>query len=344
MVVSKQSGAVVFAHGALQIINYMETEGLPWKEAAIKAGLPAEKPDPETHMPLECVVALCEIGAELAGDDAFGAKAGVASPIGLGAVFEYVALAAPTLGDALRNWQRFQNVPSNAVPVRFEQEEDWAFLSWEISDSFGPHSQLSDAILGYAYSRLRHMIADEHVPIKIQLRHSKPKASADLYRLFGPDLEFDCEKERIGLPAAVLNKRPKNGEQYLLRIIEQTAEHVLKKHAAKNDQIYRIRNQISTSLKYGNASIDDVARELGMSRRALQRALEAAGTNYRQLTEDVRRALAERYLKEANLSISDIAFLLGYADLSAFSRAAKGWFGVSPRAMRERSRSNPAGA
>lgn len=341
MVVSKQSGALVFGHGALQVINYMEAEGLPWKEVAVRSGLPAEKPDPEKYIPLECFIALCEFGAEQAGDDAFGAKAGVASPIGLGAVFDYVALAAPTVGDAMQNWQRFQNIPSNAIPVRFEQDQDWAYLGWDISDSFGPHSQLSDAIIGYGFSRLRYMVADEQVPIKVQLRHSKPKRAEDLVRIFGPEVEFDCDADRIGLPVSALARKPRTGEANLLRIVEQTAVVVLKRRASKNDQVFQIRNHISTALKNGNASIDVVAREMGMSRRALQRLLELAGTNYRQLTEDVRRALAERYLKEASLSISDIAFLLGYSDLSAFSRAAKGWFGVPPRAMRDRKTPDP---
>lgn len=341
MVVSKQSGAVVFGHGALQVINYMEAEGLPWKEAALRSGLPAEKPNPEKYIPLESLVALCEVGADLADDDAFGAKAGAASPIGLGAVFDYVALAAPTIGDAMRNWQRFQNIPSNAIPVLFEQDRDWAFLSWEISDSFGAHSQLSDALIGYGFSRVKYMVADEQVPIKVQLSHSKPKAAEDLVRVFGPDLEFDCAADRIGLPVSALASKPRSGEANLLRIVEQTAAFVLKRRASKSDHVFQIRDQISNALKNGNASIDVVAREMGMSRRAMQRLLELAGTNYRQLTEDVRRALAERYLKEASLSISDIAFLLGYSDLSAFSRAAKGWFGVPPRAMRDRNRLDP---
>jgi AraC-like DNA-binding protein len=83
-----------------------------------------------------------------------------------------------------------------------------------------------------------------------------------------------------------------------------------------------------------------VARDLGTSRRTLQRRLADAGASYQGLLDETRREAAERYLTESSLSIAEVAYLLGYSEPSAFHRAFKRWFGRSPQGFRERLRSD----
>ncbi len=330
------TGAEILGFGAAQTLTALEERGLSWQKAAIAAGLKPEKPDAEEFIPLEHSIALCEIAAKMADDEAFGVKVGSSAPIGIGAVFEYILLSAPSLGEALQNWQRFENLPCNAIHVSFEKESDWAYLSWQFPDSFGPRSQFADSLVAFAFSRIKHMTSGQSVSLKVQMSRQEPENSDEFRRILGDDVEFGCEKDRVGVPIDKLSLFPNTGEPNLFRIVEQSALRALRGSAYKEDQLYQIRNQVSIALKSGDASVEHVARKLGMSRRSLQRILEQAGTNYRNVVEDVRKHLAERYLKEADLRISDVAFLLGYSDISAFSRAAKGWFGMSPKAMKEK--------
>ena len=93
------------------------------------------------------------------------------------------------------------------------------------------------------------------------------------------------------------------------------------------------------SLPDGEPSKAAVARTLGMSTRNLQRHLAAEGTSFKDLLNAARGSLARSYVDEGRLTVTEIAFLLGFADVSAFSRAFKRWTGMSPREWSARHRS-----
>ncbi len=104
------------------------------------------------------------------------------------------------------------------------------------------------------------------------------------------------------------------------------------------DLISRVQAGIADHLGTVPATLQAIAKALNVSPRALQRALRRRGTSYSKLVSDTRRATAERLLRNTELPMTEIAFLLGYSELSAFTRAAHDWFGVSPRAFRIQSR------
>ncbi|MXW47645.1 MAG: helix-turn-helix transcriptional regulator [Gammaproteobacteria bacterium] len=99
----------------------------------------------------------------------------------------------------------------------------------------------------------------------------------------------------------------------------------------------KIRNLIRIKLSEGYPSLESIAESLYMSTSAIQRNLAWEGLSYTELVEEVRKSLAEMYFKQRNLSLSEIAYLLGYSELSAFSRAFRRWTGLSPRDFRGRS-------
>jgi AraC-like DNA-binding protein len=99
-----------------------------------------------------------------------------------------------------------------------------------------------------------------------------------------------------------------------------------------------VRRALAVLVAGGDTRIERVARDLGTSRRTLQRRLAAAGASYQDLLDETRREAAERYLAESSLSIAELGYLLGYSEPSAFHRAFKRWFGRSPQAFRERLR------
>jgi len=96
----------------------------------------------------------------------------------------------------------------------------------------------------------------------------------------------------------------------------------------------RLRAEIRSRLPEGSPPMENVAAALGVARWTLQRRLSDLGLTYAGSVQDVRRSLAESYLRLPHLSLSSIAQLLGYAELSPFSRACKRWFGTSPEQIR----------
>ena len=92
-----------------------------------------------------------------------------------------------------------------------------------------------------------------------------------------------------------------------------------------------MRRSIVKALPSGAMSIDSIAEELSISRRTLQRRLSERNTHFLNEVQDIRSAIASRLLKNQQMGITEIAFLLGYADSSSFSTAFKSWHGISPK-------------
>ncbi|MBX2820963.1 MAG: helix-turn-helix transcriptional regulator [Rhodothermaceae bacterium] len=98
--------------------------------------------------------------------------------------------------------------------------------------------------------------------------------------------------------------------------------------------VQQVRSQISQSLSEGVPTIFDTAQQLGMSGRTLQRRLSKQGYSFQTLVDESRRQLSERLLRETDYSLSEIAFMTGYSEQSAFTRAFKRWAGQTPRSYR----------
>src|SRR5262249_51096401 len=96
----------------------------------------------------------------------------------------------------------------------------------------------------------------------------------------------------------------------------------------------RVAAEICASLRHDDASLAAVAPRLAMSPRAVQRRLRAEGATFQQLLDEVRRDLPKRYIQDPAHSLSQIAFLLGFGDQTAFHRAFVRWTGVAPGRFR----------
>lgn len=121
-------------------------------------------------------------------------------------------------------------------------------------------------------------------------------------------------------------------------------EQIEQQCAVADHPLLHLREAIARCLERGVTSPRSVAVEAGMSVSALNRRLKAEGTSFQRLLDDTRRCIAPRYLFESSLKLTDIAARVGYSELSAFSRAARRWFGASPRAFRRRTPSLDATA
>lgn len=329
-----EPGAFIEGVVPMALVDYMENHALHWEAAAARAGLSPVPIDASRYYPFEAVCAFAEECARTSGDDALGLKAGYHAPMGAGNFADYVSVTAATVEEGLRNWVRFEKLTTNAMSTSLSNEGDFLRQRTEILVCGGRRTQFLNLVFGYDCSRLREMTQDPQLSCKVELSQPEPVNRAEFEELLGPDVAYDCEFDQIFIPREYLSRIPPRHDPVLMTIIEDSANSALESLHYQGDDLIRITNQICNCLKSGDTSLDNVARELGMSKRSLQRTLSEADTTYRKLVEDVRRSLAERYLSEHDLQISEVAYLLGYSEISAFSRAVKLWFGSSPRAVR----------
>lgn len=171
-------------------------------------------------------------------------------------------------------------------------------------------------------------------PKAVFFKHPPPRTTEAHEQFFGCPVLFDADRDAFLLPRESLEVPNKVGDAGIAQFIDG---HLEKEVAQKADEVsleQRVRVQISTTLSEGVPKISDVAKPLGMSGRTLQRRLSENGSSFQALVDEARRQLAERLLLESPYGIAEVAYLTGFSDQSAFTRAFKRWAGQTPRSYR----------
>ena len=117
-------------------------------------------------------------------------------------------------------------------------------------------------------------------------------------------------------------------------MLDRHAEELLAKYPPRDSLIDQVRNVIADEFRGGEPSLERIADHLGLTPRTLQRKLQELGTSYNDVLDQMRRQLAERYLREPQMAICEVAYLLGFSESSSFHRAFKRWTGVTPKEFR----------
>jgi AraC-like DNA-binding protein len=261
-------------------------------------------------------------------------------PRDLGAL-AYVGLSSRTLQDALLNLERYMTVQTEAWSFDLVLEARSASLQLTPSEeSFYDFQQASEAFAGGIIYGYQFFLSQPLAPIVVRFVHSL-KSSKDQARyeeLLGCPVEFNRNQSQIVLDRKSLALSISTADDRLLQILKSYCEEVLQQHKPiPTDVIGRVRQTIVDLLPSGRAKAETVANELGMTKRTMHRRLADAGTSFTQIHNRLRRDLAEKYVKDETLNLQKIAFLLGYADQSAFSVAFRRWTGHSPKKIRAKS-------
>jgi AraC-like DNA-binding protein len=273
--------------------------------------------------------------AALIDDPCFGLKiAEVWSPTDLHAL-GYAFLASSTLRTGLERVSRYVRILIEDIGYELSDEgENVAFRVKSDSDlyrrSLPPHEDSGWAVIT---SMCRLAFGEELNPAEVRFRHSALKCTGDYYAFFRCPVIFDAEASAILFARADVDRPLPASNKELARANDQVLTDFLNK-LHKDDLVTRVKTAIADELPSGTPSADVVAKSLFISPRTLNRRLSAQGTNYSELLDAVRRELAEQYVADVSLTLSEISFLLGFSEQSAFSRAFKRWSGRSPTAFR----------
>ncbi|WP_417676296.1 helix-turn-helix domain-containing protein [Roseibium sp.] len=296
---------------------------------------PAVIDDPEGTVPITTWLDVFEHVAQELGSDAIMFDIFNKMDVGAFSVFDYLFICAPTLRDACKAWKRFMPMRTNAYGLHYHEDEHYGILEWPILEGRGIWCQSMYARIGWAARRFEIVLETDHPPIAIELATPAPKDQSDFLERYGRKVRFNRLRNCISIPAYLLSKRLPQNEDNLYAIIQTSAFRELGLFQNRNSPMSRVANEIAETLKNGTCNLAQIAQNLGMSQRSVQRVLEQEGTTFRKLTEDIRKTAAERYLQSTDLPFKEIAFLLGFSELSTFSRAVKTWYGVPPRKIRE---------
>ncbi|CAN5154203.1 AraC family transcriptional regulator [soil metagenome] len=250
-----------------------------------------------------------------------------ATPPGAFGIVEYVCRSAPTLGDALRQWVRYLNLLDDAVEVALVIEDDRAYLR-VTRESEAPAPGSHELCFALVVKHAKQFVAKPLRVTSVEFSHRSDHVAA--YRAwFDAPVVFGAEHTQLVLPAAALASSLVSSDPALLSILTRAAEELKQQAPTTATVVSNVARVIGEMLRTDDASVAEVAKRLGMTERSLQRRLKDEGASFNGVREDVRKRLAQRYLGE-NLAISEISFLLGFSEPSAFFRAFKRWTGKTP--------------
>jgi AraC-like DNA-binding protein len=257
-------------------------------------------------------------------------------------IAEHVCRAAPTLGEALRQWVRYLNLLDETVTVGLDVEEDRALVRIvRVREAPTPTAyELSWALVArYA----RELCEAPVQPLAVELAYDGPDDVEPHRAWFGAPFVFGAAATQLVLPRAALTARLVPSDPAPLAILARAADEIGKRVSADPPMTQQVKRVLLDALRSDDAQVESVAKQLGLTVRSLQRRLKDEDTSFQAVREEVRRALAQRYFDEG-LAIVEIAFLLGFAELSAFFRAFKRWTGMTPveRRAQDRAPAPPA--
>jgi len=312
----------------------------------IKAGLvPEAVEDPAVRLEARAQVKLLELAAQALGDDLFGFHLAHGFDVREIGLVYYVMASSEQLADALRNAERYSRIVNEGVRLRVRIHEG-ATIALEYVD---PDRRLDRHHIEFWLAtlvRICRQITDSRLaPHRLKVRHHRPEPPAAFSSFFGVDIEFGSDADEIVLSPPVASLPAIRRDPHLNGLLRRYAEQALASRPATRMSVRsEVERILPELLPHGRANATEVARRLGTSSRSLSRKLQEGGVAFSEVRDELRKALAESYLAERELSVSEIAWLLGYREISSLTHAFKRWTGMTPRQFRSKKSGKPARA
>jgi AraC-like DNA-binding protein len=172
------------------------------------------------------------------------------------------------------------------------------------------------------------------VPARVVFRHAAPPDTTTHDSFFGTAIEWSGSFDGVALPIEMLDAAAQSGNPELHAYLERQAQARLEALGSASSIAARVREVIVRELPSGSPSMTSIAKRLGQSERTMRRWLDDEGTSFRDQVDLVRKARADELLRDRAIPLSQVAFLLGFSDQAAFSRAFRRWFEQSPSEYR----------
>lgn len=301
-----------------------------------RAGIDPERLlHPTLSLALTNYCAVLEEAARQSGCDNFGLRYGQQfQPRALG-LLGYVGLCSETLEDALKNFAAAFPYHQHDTLIRLVDCGECYRFDYQVRHgAILDRRQDAELTLGMALNLMRHALGQDWAPRAVSFEHARPEDWKEHSRVFDAPVLF-----QRGCNSMLIPKRDLYGRQMperdanLLFLVQDVIRRLGEQCGAPN-LVEDAGTQIRLALSEGEPSLELIAEQLELTTAGLQRRLREAGLSFSQLVENTRRELAVHYLRQPQRPISELAPLLGYSETSAFSRAFRRWFGVSPRQWR----------
>ena len=291
--------------------------------------------DPTGWIDASVMARAWELVPRLARDAVFGLHAAEDMPLGVYGPLELAVIASATVEIALARVERYYRLLGALTDLRVSRASS-GIISVRATPA-APAAQglrhYYEHMLALIVVRLRAIVvALDPKMLVVTFAHGAPGDTAEHLRVLGPNVRFGAAHNEITLDARAGKLPLRTAQPELAALLERhSAAQELRPDAPTPD---RVRRALAQALRVGDASLATVATKLGRAPRSIQRDLQARGTTFAEVLDEVRREAATHYVADGAMALGEIAFLLGFSESSAFHRAFKRWTNTTPRAYR----------
>jgi AraC-like DNA-binding protein len=319
---------------AKRISERLRGAGLPIEEIIQKAGIkPYLLNQKSGRIPFRQHAELLDLAATALKNGCFGLEL-AAKEIDPrdGGLLVYAALSSKTFGEALSVLERYIHVLNEAADVRSDMTGDTAIIEFDFSEPKAKSlRQATEFGMANLIRSLRFLIGIQIRPAAVSFVHPRNREIAKFERFFGCPVQFAAKQNSLTFSRRQLALPIATADDRLLGILTGYCDEILADREQNSPGLqHQVERIVMRLLSRGEAETRNVAHELGMSVRTLARKLNESGATFTKILDRLRFDLAQKYLKDASLTPSQITFFLGYSEVSAFSHAFKRWTGTTP--------------
>jgi AraC-like DNA-binding protein len=301
-----------------------------------RAGLTRQQVDDDhARISVRSQIRLIELAADAMQDELLGFHLARDFELREMGLLYYVLASSEKLGDSLHRAVRYSTIANEGIVLRFCDEADAAMTFTYVGvDRHSDRHQIEFWLTSLA--RICRQLTGHHlIPTHAKVVHERLKGTAELNTFFGCEVAFGAAVDEVVFPGNVKDLPVVSGDPYLSELLIKYCEDAISaRHGSRGTLRSDLENEIVQLLPHGKTQMGEIARRLGMSKRTLARRLSSEGLTFAGILADLRVDLAKRHLTDEDLAISQIAWLLGYQEVSAFTHAFKRRTGKTPKEVR----------
>jgi AraC-like DNA-binding protein len=292
---------------------------------------PIDDLDPEARIPIATVHELLRGAIVITGDEDLGLKAAETIEVGDYGALEYAASTAQTVGEALALIGRYMHLINDALSFSIRVEGERAIISLDNAMVMPRAAEDFEVAAFFAAFEARAR-GSMPSPLEVSFSHAAPSATTAYTRVFSERaiVRFGQGSCGFAFPREALREPLPTADPKLNAVVRGLADRLLLELPKAESFTSRVRVLLMDGLVNGRGSAAHVAQALHVSPNTLTRKLAHEGTSFKELSEEIRRNMAQRYLGETDLALSEIAFLLGFSQTAPFHRAFKRWTEQTP--------------
>jgi len=318
-----------------ELYYYAIQQGAPHEHLITMTGLEtAHFENLDGRIPLHKLVTLWHAAVELTQNPALGLQIGAQSDPKNAGIISLVCMNAPTLGEMLSRIIRYMRLIAESDRFELVEENECVRFVFQIEapEAFTIYGIERTFTMGLNW--INTFVGTNIKPKEVHFQYRRPDYIHEYDRIFSCPLFFEQEGNTIVFDKNILNIPAISYNVYLDELIQKQTKQLLDELGTDKEIKWQTQQLILKQLPTGDLNVDIISEKMNMSRRTLARKLKEENTSFQDLLEKTRKELATDYLKRNTLSINDIAFMLGFSESSAFSRAFKRWCGHNPQEYR----------